>query len=187
MAIIEIQTASDARKLLLALVTLASPGASKLPLPFPPIRATPVPTGVRFDVTQGEHACTVQVDNAGADRDGVLLFSADQIKALASTLAATDKRLGFDLWGALRAAHAPAPDWYFPPFEKVVDLRRAEATVEWACFDLGLLARLKPILDLTTSIPPARSRVAALELRPVKDGVIIEAGPVRGVMMGCKR
>lgn len=182
MAIIEISTASDARKLLLALVALTVK-VSKLPLPYPPIRATPVPTGVRFDVTQGEHACAVQVDNVGRDLGaGPLLFSSDQIKALASTLAATDKRPGFDLWSALRAAHAPAPDWYFPPFEKVVDLQRAEATVEWACFDLGLLARLKPILDLKTSIPPAR-----ILLRPVKDGVIIEAGPVRGVVMGCKR
>lgn len=179
MAIIEIQTASDARKLLLALVGLV---ASKLPLPYPPIRATPIPTGVRFDVTQGEHACTVQVDNAGADRDGVLLFTSDQIKALASTLAATDKRPGFDLWGALTAAHAPGPDWYFPPFEKVVDLQRAKKTTKTACFDLGLLARLKPILDLTTSTPPAK-----ILLRPVKDGVIIEAGPVRGVVMGCSR
>lgn len=181
MAIIEIQTASDARKLLLALVALAFK-ASKLPLPFPPIRATPIPTGVRFDVTQGEHAYTVQVDNAGADRDGVLLFSADQIKALAVTLASSDKRPRFDLWGALTATHAPAPDWYFLPFEKAVDSKRAEETVEWACFDLGLLARLKPILDLTTSIPPAK-----IQIRPLSNGIIVEAGPVRGVVMGCSR
>lgn len=186
MAIIEIQTASDARKLLLALVTLAFE-ASKLPLPYPPIRATPIPTGVRFDLTQGHYAYEIQVDNAGIDREGVLLFTSAQIKALAATLAATDKRPGFDLWGALTAAHAPAPDWYFPPFEKAVDSLRADATVEWACFDVALLARLKPILDLKTAGPGEYEPPARILLRPVEDGVIIEAGPVRGVVMGCRR
>lgn len=181
MTIIEINTASDARKLLLTLVALAYK-ASKIPLPFPPIRATPIPTGVQFDVTQGQLAFEIKVDNAGADREGVLLFSSDQIKTLAATLAATDKRPRFDLWSALKGAHAPGPDWYFPPFEAAVELMRAEATVEWVCFDLGLLARLKPILDLTTSIPRAR-----ILLRSVDKGVIVEAGPVRGVVMGCNR
>lgn len=181
MAILEISTASDARKLLLALVALAVK-VSKLPLPYPPIRAMPILTGVQFDVTQGELAFEVKVDNAGADREGVLLFSADQIKALAATLAATDKRPRFDLWAALASAHAPGPDWYFPPLAKVLELQRAEGTVEWACFDLALLTRLKPVLDLTTSLPPAR-----LLLRPVNQGIIVEAGPVRGVIMGCRR
>ena len=180
MAIIEINTASDARKLLLALVALAYK-ASKLPIPYPPVRATTIPTGVQFDVTQGHLAFEIKVDNAGADREGVLLFSADQIKALANTLAATDKRPRFDLWSALKGAHAPGPDWYFPPIEKAFELRR-EPAVDWACFDLALLDQVKGILALSTSIPPAR-----ILLRSVDRGVIVEAGPVRGVVMGCNR
>lgn len=179
MAIIKINTASDARKLLLALVALAH--TSKLPIPYPPVRATTTPTGVQFDVTQGQLAFEIKVDNAGADREGVLLFSADQIKALAATLAATDKRPWFDLWSALKGAHAPGPDWYFPPFE-VLELQRAKPAVEWACFDLALLDQVKGLLALSTSIPPAR-----ILLRSVDKGVIVEAGPVRGVVMGCNR
>ena len=181
MAIIKINTASDARKLLLALVALAHK-ASKLPIPYPPVRATTTPTGVQFDVTQGQLAFEIKVDNAGADREGVLLFSADQIKALAATLAATDKRPWFDLWSALKGAHAPGPDWYFPPFERVLELTRAEPAVDWACFDLALLDQVKGVLALSTSIPPAR-----ILLRSVNKGVIVEAGPVRGVVMGCYR
>lgn len=181
MAIIEINTASDARKLLLALVALAHE-ASKLPIPYPPVRATTTPTGVQFDVTQGLLAFEIKVDNAGADREGVLLFSADQIKALAATLAATDKRPWFDLWSALKGAHAPGPDWHFPSVEKELELQRAEPTVDWACFDLALLDQVKGVLALSTSIPPAR-----ILLRSVDKGVIVEAGPVRGVLMGCNR
>lgn len=179
MAIIEINTASDARKLLLALVALART-ANKLPIPYPPVRATTTPTGVQFNVTQGTLAFEIKVDNAGADREGVLLFSADQIKALAATLAATDKRPWFDLWSALKGAHAPGPDWYFPPFEKVLELMGAQPAVDWACFDLALLDQVNGILALSTSIPPAR-----ILLRSVDKGVIVEAGPVRGVVMGC--
>lgn len=181
MAIIKINTASDARKLLLALVALAHK-ASKLPIPYPPVRATTTPTGVQFDVTQGQLAFEIKVDNAGADREGVLLFSADQIKALAATLAATDKRPWFDLWSALKGAHAPGPDWYFPPFDQELELTRAEPAVDWACFDLALLDQVKGVLALSTSIPPAR-----ILLRSVNKGVIVEAGPVRGVVMGCYR
>lgn len=180
MTIIEINTASDARKLLLALVALAHKAGERLP--YPPVRAKTTPTGVQFDVTQGQLAFEIKVDNAGADREGVLLFSADQIKALAATLAATDKRPWFDLWSALKGAHAPRPDWCFPSFEAAVELQRAEPAVVWACFDLALLDQVKGILALSTSIPPAR-----ILLRSVDKAVIVEAGPVRGVVMGCNR
>jgi hypothetical protein len=182
MAIIEIDTAAQARQLLLALAGLAHT-RSKVPLHYPPIRATPTPTGVHFDVTQGQIAVEIDVVNAGGvDREGVLLFTRDQISGLAATLAATDKRPWFDLWAALRSAAQDTGLQPFPPFEKVVALNRDAPTVEWACFDLALLARIEKVLALTTMDPPAR-----ILLRPTEESVIVEAGPVRGVVMGCRR
>lgn len=182
MAIIAIDTAAQARQLLLAIAGLAHT-RSKIPLPFPAIRATPTPTGVHFDVTQGQIAIEIDVVNAGADRDGVLLLTRDQISGLAATLAATDKRPGFDLWAALQSAAVDTGLQPFPPFERVVALNRDAPTVEWACFDLALLGRIEKVLALTTMMdPPAR-----ILLRPTEDSVIVEAGPVRGVVMGCRR
>ena len=178
MAIIEIHTASDARKLLLALVGLV---ASKLPLPYLPIRMRASPGGlVTFDFTEGHIEGTIET-TAIAPGPGPLLFHAAQVKALAATLATTDKRPGFDLWYALAAVCDPGPDAYFPPVEQVRAFMEAKDSIPWGCFDLALLNRLKPVLDLTTSIPPAK-----LQIRSVEDGLVYNAGPVSGVLGGCR-
>lgn len=64
----------------------------------------------------------------------------------------------------------------------IIKINTAAPAVDWACFDLALLDQVKGILALSTSIPPAR-----ILLRSVDKGVIVEAGPVRGVVMGCNR
>ena len=178
MAILEIHTASDARKLLLALVGLVT---SRFPLPYPPIRMRSTPGGlVAFDFTEGHIEGTIET-TAIAPGPGPLLFHAVQIKALAATLATTDRRPGFDLWSSLVAVCDPGPEAYFPPVEKVRASMEALPAIPWGCFDLALLGRLKPVLDLTTSIPPAK-----LQIRPVKDGLVYNAGSVSGVLMGCR-
>ena len=178
MAILEIHTASDARKLLIALVGLV---ASKGPLSYPPIRMRASPGGlVTFDFTEGHIVGTVET-TAIAPGPDPLLFHAAQVKALAATLATTDRRPGFCLWGALTEVCDPGPGVYFPPVEKVRASMEAKDSVPWGCFDLALLARLRPVLDLTTSIPRAK-----LQVRAVEDGLIYSAGPVRGVLIRCR-
>lgn len=179
MSIIEITTASEARKLLLALVGLV---AAKLPLPYPPIRMRATSGGcTAFDFVYNHAGGTVET-TAIAAGPGPLLFHAAQIKALAQTLATTDKRPGFDLWLALAAVCDPGPEAYYPPIEKVRASMEKDPDMSWGCFDLALLGRLKPVLDLTTSLPPAR-----IETRAVKDGLVFNAGPVSGVLMGVRR
>lgn len=179
MAILEIHTASTARKLLLALVGLV---ASKCTLSYPPIRMRSTPGGlVAFDFTDGCIGGTVET-TAIADGPGPLLFHAAQIKALAQTLPTTDKRPGFDLWLALAAVCDPGPEAYYPPIEKVRASMEKDPDMSWGCFDLALLGRLKPVLDLTTSLPPAR-----IETRAVRDGLVFNAGPVSGVLAGVRR
>lgn len=176
MAIIEITTASEARKLLLALVGLV---AAKFPHPYSPIRVRPNAGGcLTIDFTEGHIAGTVET-TAIAAGPGPLLFHAAQIKALAQTLATTDKRPGFDLWLALAAVCDPGPDAYYPAVEKVRASLEKGPDVSWGCFDLALLGRLRPVLELTTSIPPAK-----LQVRAVKTALIFNAGPVSGVLMG---
>jgi len=178
MAILEIHTASDARKLLLALVGLV---ASKLPFPYPPIRMRASPGGlVTFDFTEGHIEGTIET-TAIAPGPGPLLFHAAQVKALAATLATSDKRPGFDLWFSLASVCDPGPNANFPPVKKVRASMEAKDSIPWGCFDLALLGRLKPILDLTTSIPPAK-----IQTRAVEDGLVYNAGPVWGVLMGCR-
>ncbi len=178
MAILEIHTASDARKLLLALVGLV---ASKLPLPYSPIRMRASPGGlVTFDFTEGHIEGTIKTTAIAPD-PGPLLFHAAQVKALAATLTTSDKRPGFDLWLSLAAVCDPGPDAYFPAVEKVRASMGALGSIPWGCFDLALLSRLKPVLDLTTSFPPAK-----LQVRSVKTGLVYNAGPVSGVLMGCR-
>lgn len=178
MAIIEIDTASAARRFFLALLALVKRDTTR---PYPPFRVVPIPTGLRFDATNGHLAFQIEVSNAGCDREGVLMFTEGQIKALASTLAATDKRPGFDLWRALEQAHVPTEQVY-PPFEKVLELHRAASTNEWGCVDLGKLAQVEGVLKCSTSRFPM-----TVLLRCTAESILVEAGPVRGVVMGARR
>ena len=138
-----------------------------------------------FWVTNGKFGA--QIEALGVDsteqttRRGVPYAA---IKDLVSTLAASDKRTGYDLSEDLRAIS----DDDFPPLGKVMELVLAKPEISGMDLDLSQVARLAPLLELRdgTKFP---AKVTVKMSGKVNDWALeVRASPdFHAVVMGTKR
>ena len=138
-----------------------------------------------FWVTNGKFGA--QIEALGVDsteqttRRGVPYAA---IKDLVSTLAASDKRTGYDLSEDLRAIS----DDDFPPLGKVMELVLAKPEISGMDLDLSQVARLAPLLELRDGTKfPAN---VTITMRGEVDDWALEARAstdFHAVVMGTKR